>query len=91
MVDGGVNTEGQEVNPTNEVGQRQVELEAYLGDARVGTPKFMAFWDLLDLKSVEAESFKLLRGELLDPNKEASTRALYREQLLRKIMYIRRS
>ena len=88
MVDGGVNTEGQEVNPTNEVEQRKAELETYLEDARVGTPKFMSFWDRLDLSYVEAD---LLQTEVLDPSDEARTSILIREQFVENRIDVRRS
>lgn len=92
MADGVVSPEGQERNPTNEFEQRKVELEKYLEDARVGTPKFMSFWDLLDIKSAEETSMRHLTGEYLDDARhESSTRALFREQLVKNRIDVRRS
>ncbi len=88
MADGGVNPEGQEVSTTNEVENRKAEFETYLEDARVGTPKFMSFWDQLDFSYAQAD---LLETEALDPNNEARTRALIREQIVENRIDVRRA
>ena len=88
MVDGGVNTEGQEVNAKSEVEQRKVELETYLEDAKVGTPKFMSFWDQLDLSYAEAD---LLETDVLGSNDENRTRALIREEFVKNRIDVRQA
>lgn len=85
MIDGGVNTEGKELGATNEVEQRQAELETYLEDARVGTPKFMALWDIGDLKYIQES---LLERDPIDKDR---TGALLREQFCKNRIDVRRS
>src|SRR3990167_3412087 len=56
--------ERKRLTTAEEFEQAKQELEAYLSGAVVGEPKFMAFWDLVDLEGAEIE---LNRAEAWKP------------------------